>query len=153
MAANAVNATNRERLKSGRPRRLVNVLQAGFGLALLLVWSSCGKKTEVKNGLSELEKTFPAASAPTSVPQATPSSLADPAPYVQAAISAAHNNEYAKGVMALESAQRAKGTTPQQLMAIEKAKQALTAELLARASRGDPKAKAELEAIEKTRSQ
>ena len=72
---------------------------------------------------------------------------------MQAALVAVRTNDYVAGVIALQNAQQSPGVTAQQLMAVEKAKQALTAELLARADRGDPQAKAALAAIEKTRSQ
>ncbi len=68
-------------------------------------------------------------------------------------MSAVRSNDYAGGVIALQTVQRIPGVTSQQLMALERAKEAITANLVARAAGGDPKAKAELSAIEKTLSQ
>ena len=62
-------------------------------------------------------------------------------------------NDYIGGVIALQSAQRLPGVTHQQLIALENAKQAMTAELLIRAGRGDARAKADLAELEKTHSQ
>ena len=69
------------------------------------------------------------------------------------ALASVCSNDYATGVIALQSVKRIPGVTPQQLMAVEQAKQALTSDLVARAGQGDAKAKADLDAIEKTLSQ
>ena len=129
----------------------------GMWLVLLLSLSACGRKVEVKSQVSELEKAFPGAASAAAPAQPEASAQAAPAPdpntFVQAALVAVRTNDYVAGVIALQNAQQSPGVTAQQLMAVEKAKQALTAELLARADRGDPQAKAALAAIEKTRSQ
>ena len=62
-------------------------------------------------------------------------------------------DDYAGSVIALQTAQKGRGVNAEQLMAIERAKQAMTASLVDRAARGDEKAKAELARIERTRSQ
>ena len=117
--------------------------------------ASCSKKPDVKASASELEKAFPAAAAP--VPAETPATAAAPVAdanaYVKAALASVQANDYAGSVIALQTAQRARGVTVDQLMAIERAKQAMTADLVNRADRGDSKAKADLKAIEKTLSQ
>ncbi|MHB8524006.1 MAG: hypothetical protein ACYDH9_25060 [Limisphaerales bacterium] len=100
--------------------------------------SACSRKGEVKARVADLERAFPAANAN---------------PYVNLALSAVRTNDYAGGVIALQSARRMTGVTPEQLMAVQKAMQAITAELVARAASGDQTAKADLAAIESTRSQ
>ena len=130
-----------------------------ISLCLLLSLSACSQKADVKTQVSELEKAFPAAVAARAPaqPQATaptqPQIGGDANTYVQSALSAVRQNDYAASVIALQNAQRARGVTAQQIMAVERAKQAMTADLIARADRGDPQAKAALAAIEKTRSQ
>ncbi len=119
---------------SWRSVALVYIITA----ALVLVAVGCGRKPESKAPLAELEKAFPAASAD---------------PVVSAALAAARTNGYAAGVMALQTAQQAPGMTPEQLMAVQQAMRAMTADLVSRAAAGDPQAKADLAEIEKTRSQ
>jgi hypothetical protein len=131
---------------------------AGWLIALLAV-SGCSKKTDVKSQVSELEKAFPAAVPSAAViqpeQQVTPpqSPPGDPNAYVKAALSAVRADDYAGGVIALQTAETMHGVTAPQLMAIARTKQAMTADLISRADRGDAKAKADLAAIEKTRSQ
>jgi hypothetical protein len=128
---------------------------------LLLGLASCGKKSaaDINASVSQLEKVFPpSAPAVAAAPEAVPSSPApsDPKAYVAAALSAARAQDYASGVLALEEVQKmkqARVVTADQLMAIELAKQAMMADLVTRADRGDPKAKADLAAIEKNHSQ
>lgn len=74
-------------------------------------------------------------------------------PELQLAIKAAKNQDYATGVTALQNAKKTPGLSPEQLMNVEQASQAMTAELLRRASEGDVRAKADLDRIERTRSQ
>ena len=105
---------------------------------LLLALSGCSKKAKVNARFSELEKAF--AGAGTNA-------------FLNAALAAVRTNDYAGGVLMLEALQRAPGTSAEQLMAVHQAIQALTAELVARAAKGDPAAKAALAAIERTRSQ
>ena len=78
---------------------------------------------------------------------------ADANAFVNVALAAVRANDYAGGVIALQEVQRIPGVTANQLMAIHGTMQAMTADLVARAAKGDPKAKADLAAIEKTRSQ
>ena len=72
---------------------------------------------------------------------------------VTAALAAVRSNDYAGGVLVLESVQRTPGVSPQQLEATQNALQAIMADLTARADRGDPDAKIALALIERTRSQ
>ena len=125
-----------------------------ISVAAALGLSGCSKKADVKGQVSELEKVFPAASAAAPAQDApVPQGQASADAYVRSALSAVRQNDYATSVIALQQAQRARGVTAQQMMAVERAKAALTADLLARADRGDPRAQAALAAIEKTHSQ
>ena len=124
----------------------------------IVLASGCHRKPDVKGNLSQLEQAFPTATTtapaqPVEPAPAAPAPGSDPNAYVGLALSAVRTNDYAGGVIALQTVQTMPGVTAQQLMAIESAKQALTADLVARADRGDTKAKAELAKIEKTHSQ
>jgi len=123
-------------------------------LALSLL-SGCGKKAEVKSQITELEKAFPAATSAAPAPEsvAGPAPLAEANVYVKTALSAVQANDYAGSVIALQTAQSARGITEQQFKALQQAKQAITTDLINRADRGDAKAQADLARIEKTRSQ
>jgi len=127
-----------------------------LGLPLMLVLGACSKKADVKTRVNELETAFPSASAqspsqtqpaPAAAPQADANNL------VKAALIAVRTNDYASGVIALQAAQVRPGVTAEQVMAVQRAKQAMLAELQRRAVDGDQQALAQLRAIEKTRSQ
>jgi len=128
-------------------------------VVLLVVLSGCRKEPDVQQSVSELEKAFPAASTLASVPtpprNPVPSqaSASDPNADIGRALVAVRENDYAGGIIALQEVPRKPGVSAQQLMAVERTKQALTANLVARAAAGDSQAKAALAAIEKTRSQ
>ncbi len=104
----------------------------------LLVTPGCGRKPTTRVSVTELEKAFA-------------SSNADPV--VSSALAAVRTNGYAAGVMALQVAEQQPGMTPDQLIAVQHAMRALTADLVNRAAAGDAQAQADLAAIEKTRSQ
>ena len=116
-----------------------------LGSAGLLLCGGCGKPAAVSNQLSELERAFP--SAATGAPASGPNA------YVRLALAAARTNNYGPAIIALQTVPRLPGATPQQLMVVEKVRQSMTADLLARAAKGDAQAQAALAAIEKTRSQ
>jgi hypothetical protein len=128
-----------------------------FSAALVLTVASCSKQPDVKASVSELEKAFPTTpaatpaqpqpAAPAAVPQDNANDL------VRSALTAARANDYASGVIALQAAQTKPGVTADQVMAVQRAKQAMVAELQRRAVNGDPQALAQLKAIERTRSQ
>ena len=127
--------------------------------AILLALNGCSKKADVKSQVSELEKTFqdtsaaaPAAGEQLLVDQ-TGSAPADAKAYVNLALYAVRTNDFAGGVIALQTAQRMPMLTAEQHRAVYQAMQAMTADLVARAAKGDAKAKADLAAIERTRSQ
>ena len=135
----------------------INLSWALALLVLALFAGACREKVDVNNQVAELEKAFPAAvSGPgqaasgTGRPAAVPP---DANAYVKLALTAVQTNDYAASVIALQAAQRVPGVTAPQMMAIENAKQVMSADLQARAARGDAKAKADLAAIEKTLSQ
>jgi len=127
--------------------------------AVLLVLAGCSQEADVKSQISELEKSFQGAGVAATATGGRPTAdqagnaAADARAYVNFALSAVQSNDYAGGVIALQAAQHAPGVTAAQLAAVENAKQAMTADLVARADRGDAKAKAQLAAIERTRSQ
>jgi len=123
------------------------------------VLAACDKKTEVKSSVAELEAVF--SNAPPSVASAPqPEVLNAPASappdanaFVRAAVSAARANDYADSVIALQAAQQQPGITAEQVMAVQRTKQAMVGELQRRAASGDEAALAQLRAIERTRSQ
>ena len=129
--------------------------------ALAFALGACSKKPDVQKTVSELEQAFPAAAtaAPPATVQAQPAAprpvprQANADAMVQAALAAARANDYAGGVIALQAAQARPGVTADQVMAVQRAKQAMMAELQRRADSGDARALAQLKAIERTRSQ
>jgi hypothetical protein len=102
-------------------------------VALLFLLAGCKGEPDSREGLADLQKAFPDATA------------APPA--VQLA------NEFGQGVVALQEAKNVPGLTAEQLQTVEQAAQALTRELVRRAESGDARAKADLELIERFRSQ
>jgi hypothetical protein len=132
---------------------------AALLVVLGLFAGACSKKADVQTSVSELEKAFPtvAASAqpqpstPTAAPAQPPQTDAEA--LVKNALAAARANDYASGVIALQTAQTKPGITADQVAAVQRTKQAMIAELQRRAVNGDQQALAQLRAIEKTRSQ
>lgn len=100
--------------------------------------SSCKREPDAKEGVATLQQAFANAGAP---------------PAIQFALAAAQTNELGQGVVALQEAKRVPGMTAEQLQSVEQASQALTRELMRRAEAGDARAKADLELIERSRSQ
>ena len=127
-------------------------------LAAILMLVGCSQRADVKDQVLELEKAFPAAAPAPAAPVETPAATAqapasDANAYVKAALSAVQANDYAGSVIVLQKVERMPGVTYQQLVAIERTKQAINIDLINRADRGDAKAKADLAAIEKSLSQ
>ena len=122
--------------------------------------SGCGGKPDVDAAAAKVEKEFPTTAQVAPAPAPAPDNAA-PAPEpqadvnasVKAALSAVHSKEYGEGVIAVQTAQKMPGVSANQLMALERAKQAMVANLQERAEQGDAKAKADLQRIEKTLSQ
>jgi hypothetical protein len=114
--------------------RTLTALAAG----LLTLAAGCSKEPTAAQGVADLEK---------SLGKATEN------PAVQLAIAAAKTNDLGVGVVALQEAKRAPGLTAEQLQSVEQTSQAIIQELLRRADAGDARAKADLQLIERSRSQ
>ena len=110
----------------------------GLAVAWVLGPTGCSRKPDATSAVSELERVL--AAAPQSVP-------------LQVAVAAARTNDAASGVIALQEARRQPGLTADQLQVVEQAAQLIVADLVRRAADGDARAKAQLEAIERSRSQ
>lgn len=125
------------------PSRFKSWLRPVGQLAVLVLIATsvpaCQREPNVKDGLGQLQQAFP---DPASVP-----------PAVQLALDAARTNELGQGVVALQNAKAVPGLSADQLQTMEQASQSLTRELLRRAESGDARAKADLELIERFRSQ
>jgi hypothetical protein len=119
-----------------------------------LAVAGCSRQPKAASQLEELERAFQAGgSAPEmtspEVPAETPAGQTESAQaYVSRAVAAVRKNQPAEGVMLLQSAQQATTLNAEQRMAIQRSIRALTAGLVARASRGDQQAQAELKRIE-----
>ncbi len=151
-----------------RFNRVSEVKSSAFQISVaaatsLLALSGCGGKPNVDAEAAKVEKAFPAEAqaAPRPAPSALAPDNAAPAPEpqadvnasVKAALSAVHSKDYGEGVIAVQTVQKMPGVSANQLMALERAKQAMMANLQERADQGDAKAIAELKRIEKTLSQ
>src|SRR4051812_21836650 len=112
--------------------RIFLALCAGIVIGL----SGCGKPN-VKTEATRLEHAFSAAGTNA---------------YVAVALSAIRNDDYVGGVVALQSARRVPGMSADQLIAVQEAMQVMTEDLVRRADAGDPKARADLALIERSRS-
>ena len=116
-----------------------NIFSLGLlGALLLSPLCGCSRPASAESSLTHLEQSFPAATAN---------------PELQLAIAASTARDFATGVVALGNVKKTPGLTPQQLMAVEQAQQAMTADLIRRADGGDAAARAELARIEQSRSQ
>ncbi len=108
-------------------------------LGLFITLSTgCNRELGPKEAVSQLEKTLAAVGTHDAL---------------SLAIAAAKTNDFVVGVMALQQVKAIPGLTADQLMSVEQASQAMTADLVRRADAGDPQAKASLQAIAQTRSQ
>lgn len=136
-------------MKTSAPLLLVVV-------ALAMSLGACSKKADVNASVSEVEKAFQASVAPTGSPVPTTAVQAPQTganDLVKTALSAARADDYVRGVIALQAAQRQPGVTAEQVMAVQNAMLAMTSDLVNRAAKGDKAALAQLKAIEKTHSQ
>lgn len=118
------------------PGRALLPILASIGLSLLL--PGCSRGPSAAEGIADLEKSLGKA-------------IDNPA--VQIAIAAARTNDLGMGVIALQEAKRSPGLTAEQLQSVEMTSQAIIQELVRRADAGDARAKAELQLIERSRSQ
>ena|ERR1041385_8662633 len=124
-------------------------------LGFFLAGTGCRKQASVKSQVTDLEKAFPTAAVQTPAPEQQQPAAQPEAPnaVVGQALAAARANDYAGAVIALQSAKDRPGLTVEQFRAIEAAKSAMVNDLQNRADRGDARAKADLAAIERKRSQ
>jgi hypothetical protein len=102
------------------------------------VLPACRREPDAQADLAKLQQAFSEAAVP---------------PVVQLALAAAQTNDLGQGVVALQAAKHVPGLSADQLQTVEQASQALTRELLRRADAGDARAQADLELIERSRSQ
>lgn len=113
------------------------VVDLGMVGVVALVFG-CGRAPNAEEGVKSLEQTFANQAA---------------VPAIELAIAAVKTNDLGQGVVALQSAKQVPGLSPEQLQSVEETAQSLTQELLRRADAGDARAKADLELIERSRSQ
>ena len=104
----------------------------------LALGSGCSRQPSASDGIANLEKSLGTAAGN---------------PAIQVAIAAAKTNDLGMGVVALQQAKSAPGLTAEQLQTVEQTSQAIVQELLRRADAGDARAKADLQLIERSRSQ
>ena len=104
----------------------------------LVLGTGCSKDPSASEGIADLEKSLGKAAEN---------------PAIQVAIAAAKTNDLGMGVVALQEAKNAPGLTAEQLQTVEQTSQAIVQELLRRADAGDARAKADLQLIERSRSQ
>src|SRR5947209_7264361 len=92
----------------------------GVAAMILIAVAGCGKKADLKNQTSELQKAFPAsvnaAPAPAEQLAIGQPPTADANAYVSLALRAVSANDYRSGVLALQAAQKTRGVTADQLM-------------------------------------
>ena len=145
-------------------QRAVRILRTAVAGSLFLALSAglalcgCKKKADVKAEAAELQKAF---QADATAPAANPGDAsAGPQPssgeanaLVNSALSSVQKQDYAGSVIALQQVAEKPSVTPQQLINVERTKQAIIADLVRRADAGDASAKAALKAIERSRSQ
>lgn len=116
------------------------VTSAALALALAaVVVAGCGKPAPApQEGAARLKEAFPTENRPEAV---------------QVAIAATESDDFGTGVIAIQAAKATPGLTAAQLGAMEEAAQAITSALVRRADAGDTAAQAQLQAIERSRSQ
>lgn len=100
--------------------------------------SGCRREPTPADDLTRLQEAFPDTSA---------------TPAIQLAIAAVQTNDLGQGVVALQQAKETPGLSAEQLQSVEQTSQSLTRELLRRVEAGDARARADLELIERSRSQ
>ena len=118
------------------------------GVVVMLALGGCGQKAaniQVQSG--ELEKAFPGVASVAPAPSGQPAAIGEARAFVAAALSASRSNDYVTAVLMLQKAAESPGVTPEQVMALQVARKAWVADLMARAGRGDESAKAALAGI------
>ncbi len=137
---------------------IITLSLLGFGLVVVAL-SGCGRDGNVKSGISKLEEAFPAASAAApsgndgATATTTPTQQATVDAYVGQAISSMRQNDHVGAVTILNAVQAQTNLTAQQHMAVHESIRKVYADLVARAGRGDARAKAALVELEKKLSQ
>jgi hypothetical protein len=119
-------------------RALTHTTRRSLACLTLVLASACSRQPSTAEGIADLEKSLGKAAEN---------------PAIQVAIAAAKTNDLGMGVVALQQAKNAPGLTAEQLQTVEQTSQAIVQELLRRADAGDPRAKADLQLIERSRSQ
>ncbi len=107
-----------------------------FNAAALVLLSACSASPDPSAEAARLQTTFAGSNR-----------------FVSEAIAALKTNDVPAAVLALENARSVPGLTADQLMSLQKTKQAMTADLVAKAEHGDRKAQADLALLERLRSQ
>ena len=122
---------------------------------MILALAACSKKADVKSSVTQLEQSLASVQSPAqSQPNApSPAAQSEASALLRSAVAAAHANDYASGVIALQAAQQKPGLNADQILAAQSAQQSMVGELQRRAVNGDQQALAQLKAIEKMRSQ
>ena len=129
-------------LRTGAVRLLV------AGVVVMLALGGCGKKAaNIEVQSSELEKAFPGVGSVAPARTGQAAAIGDAKAFVAAALSASRSNDYVTAVLMLQKAAESPGVTPEQVMALQVARKAWVADLMARAGRGDESAKAALAGI------
>jgi hypothetical protein len=130
---------------------------SALAAAALLALPACGKKAAVKSQVTGFEKAFqvtvPQSGGHFEKPVFKNALPAEANERVELALAAIRQNDYGAGVVALQTVQQVPRLSADQLAAVHSLMQAVTADLVERAGRGDREAKAQLAAIERTRSQ
>ena len=121
--------------------------------AVLLAWSGCAKKSDIRAQTAALEKVFPGLAAAVAAQNQAAGQAApeDSKACVVAAVSAASRSDFAVGVILLSQAVRIPGLSPEQIMAVQELRRAWVIDLTNRAAKGDESAKAALAAIQDAR--
>ena len=125
---------------------------------LCLVSSGCSQRNNVKAEVSKLNEAFPTANVATPATPENPADSAsvkqaDPNALVNRAVTALQNNDQVGAVTLLNTAQDQTGLTAKQRMAVHETVTQVYADLVSRAAKGDQKAQAALNQLEKTYSQ
>ena len=124
---------------------------ANFTLAILVLLVACKKDPGTEARLGELEQEFKtngsASAASATVPTGTQQKPAAGV-LVQNGLAAIRADQPADGIILLQSAQKLPNLNASQRMAVQHSIQAVTADLVNRASRGDNRARADLKRIE-----
>jgi hypothetical protein len=126
----------------------------GLALVAFMIFWGCTSKSGVDASMVQLEKAFPAISAPDRAEQPGPgqATLDDANARIRSVLAAVHSNDFAAAVLVLQVTARSPGMTAEQFMAVDQARKALITDLLNRAERKDTNAQAALQFLDQARS-